>query len=140
MATMFHSFAAASSTQDCNGAGAIARCWPDTIRSIAGKLPKGVAVVDAPVRGSVSVATEGRLEIFVGASDADFERVRPILESLGSVARVGGFGVLAEGRGIVERCQGELADGCRIHPGRLRRFTQGGGSGIRGLRSKPESG
>ena len=35
---------------------------PDTIRSIAGKLPKGVAVVDAPVRGSVSVATEGRLE------------------------------------------------------------------------------
>ena len=65
---------------------------PDTIRSIAGKLPKGVAVVDAPVRGSVSVATEGRLEIFVGASDADFERVRPILESLGSVARVGGFG------------------------------------------------
>ncbi len=64
---------------------------PDTIRSIAGKL-KGVAVVDAPVRGSVSVATEGRLEIFVGASDEDFERVRPILESLGSVARVGGFG------------------------------------------------
>ncbi len=64
---------------------------PDTIRSIAGKL-KGVAVVDAPVRGSVSVATEGRLEIFVGASDEDFERVRPILESLGSVTRVGGFG------------------------------------------------
>jgi len=65
---------------------------PDTIRSIAGQLLKGVAVVDAPVRGSVSVATEGRLEIFVGASDEDFERVRPILESLGSVARVGGFG------------------------------------------------
>ncbi|HMJ86988.1 MAG TPA: NAD(P)-dependent oxidoreductase [Vicinamibacterales bacterium] len=64
---------------------------PDTIRSIASKLT-GVAVVDAPVRGSVSVATEGRLEIFVGASDEDFERVRPILESLGSVARVGGFG------------------------------------------------
>jgi len=30
---------------------------PDTVRSIAAKLPKGVAVVDAPVRGSVSAAT-----------------------------------------------------------------------------------
>jgi 3-hydroxyisobutyrate dehydrogenase-like beta-hydroxyacid dehydrogenase len=65
---------------------------PDTVRSIAGKLPKGVAVVDAPVRGSVSAATEGRLEIFVGASEQEFERVRPILESLGSVVRVGALG------------------------------------------------
>jgi 3-hydroxyisobutyrate dehydrogenase-like beta-hydroxyacid dehydrogenase len=65
---------------------------PDTIRSIAAKLPKGVAVVDAPVRGSVSAATTGRLEIFVGASEEEFERVRPILESLGSVTRVGDLG------------------------------------------------
>jgi 3-hydroxyisobutyrate dehydrogenase-like beta-hydroxyacid dehydrogenase len=65
---------------------------PDAIRSIAGKLPKGVAVVDAPVTGSVSAATEGRLKIFVGASDEDFERVRQILKSLGSVAHVGGSG------------------------------------------------
>jgi len=65
---------------------------PDTIRSVAGQLPNGVAVVDAPVRGSVSAATDGRLEIFVGASDEDFVRVRPILETLGSVARVGGLG------------------------------------------------
>jgi 3-hydroxyisobutyrate dehydrogenase-like beta-hydroxyacid dehydrogenase len=65
---------------------------PDTVRLIADELPKGVAVVDAPVRGSVNVATEGRLEVFVGARDEDFERVRPILESLGSVRRVGGLG------------------------------------------------
>jgi len=65
---------------------------PDTVRSIAAKLPKGVAVVDAPVRGSVSAATEGRLEVFVGARDEAFERVRPILESLGSVVHVGGLG------------------------------------------------
>jgi hypothetical protein len=56
-----------------------------TVRSIAAKLPKDVAVVDAPVRGSVGAPTEGHLEIFVGASEADFERVRPILETLGSV-------------------------------------------------------
>jgi 3-hydroxyisobutyrate dehydrogenase-like beta-hydroxyacid dehydrogenase len=65
---------------------------PDTVQAIAAKLPKGVAVVDAPVRGSVSAATEGRLEIFVGASEEEFERVRPILESLGSVTRVGTLG------------------------------------------------
>src|SRR3989454_117492 len=65
---------------------------PHTVRSIAARLPAGVAVVDAPVRGSVGQAAEGRLEIFVGASDKDFERVRPILESLGSVVHVGGLG------------------------------------------------
>jgi 3-hydroxyisobutyrate dehydrogenase-like beta-hydroxyacid dehydrogenase len=65
---------------------------PHTVRSIAARFPKGVAVVDAPVRGSVSQAAEGRLEIFVGASDDDFERVRPILESLGSVVQIGGPG------------------------------------------------
>ena len=65
---------------------------PHTVRSIAAQVPQGVAVVDAPVRGSVSQAAEGRLEIFVGASDEDFERVRPILAALGSVVHVGGPG------------------------------------------------
>ena len=65
---------------------------PDTVRSIAARVPKGVTVVDAPVRGSISQAAEGRLEIFVGAGDEDFERVRPILEALGSVVHVGGLG------------------------------------------------
>src|SRR5439155_4978010 len=65
---------------------------PHTIRLIAARFPKGVAVVDAPVRGSISQAAEGRLEIFVGAGDEDFTRVRPILESLGSVGHVGGPG------------------------------------------------
>jgi 3-hydroxyisobutyrate dehydrogenase-like beta-hydroxyacid dehydrogenase len=65
---------------------------PDVVRSIASKLPKGIAFVDAPVRGSVDAAAKGRLEIFVGATNEDFERVRPILESLGSVVHVGGLG------------------------------------------------
>ena len=65
---------------------------PDTIHSIAARLPRGVAIIDAPVRGSVPQATEGHLEIFVGAGDEDFERVRPILESLGAVMHVGGPG------------------------------------------------
>jgi 3-hydroxyisobutyrate dehydrogenase-like beta-hydroxyacid dehydrogenase len=62
---------------------------PDEIRSVAARLPKGVSLVDAPVRGSVPQATSGHLDIFVGASDEDYKRVRPILEALGSVRHTG---------------------------------------------------
>ena len=65
---------------------------PGEVRSAAARLPKGAALVDAPVRGSVPQATSGRLDIFVGATDQDYERVRPILETLGSVRHTGGPG------------------------------------------------
>jgi 3-hydroxyisobutyrate dehydrogenase len=65
---------------------------PDEVRSVGLRLPKGASLVDAPVRGSVPLATSGRLEIFVGAANEDYERVRPILETLGSVRHVGGPG------------------------------------------------
>jgi 3-hydroxyisobutyrate dehydrogenase-like beta-hydroxyacid dehydrogenase len=65
---------------------------PDEVRSAAARLPKGASLVDAPVRGSVPQATSGRLDIFVGATDEQYERVRPILESLGSVRHTGGPG------------------------------------------------
>jgi len=62
------------------------------IRSVASRLPPGVPLVDAPVRGSVPQAVDGRLEVFVGASDEDFARLRPILEPLGTLRHVGGPG------------------------------------------------
>jgi 3-hydroxyisobutyrate dehydrogenase-like beta-hydroxyacid dehydrogenase len=65
---------------------------PDEVHSAAARLPRGASLVDAPVRGSVPQATAGRLDIFVGATDTDFERVRPILETLGSVRHTGGVG------------------------------------------------
>jgi 3-hydroxyisobutyrate dehydrogenase-like beta-hydroxyacid dehydrogenase len=65
---------------------------PDEVRSVAARLREGVSLVDAPVRGSVPQATSGRLDIFVGATDGDYERVRPILETLGSVRHAGGPG------------------------------------------------
>ena len=65
---------------------------PNEVRSAAARLPKGASLVDAPVRGSVPQATSGRLDIFVGATDEDYERVRPILENLGSVRHTGGPG------------------------------------------------
>src|SRR6202163_4374237 len=44
---------------------------PDELRSVSARLPKGVSFVDAPVRGSVPLASTGRLEVFVGATDED---------------------------------------------------------------------
>jgi 3-hydroxyisobutyrate dehydrogenase-like beta-hydroxyacid dehydrogenase len=55
-------------------------------------MPGGVDVVDAPVLGSVPQATEGRLRIFVGATDEQLERVRPVLEPMGTVIHLGGPG------------------------------------------------
>ena len=65
---------------------------PDEVRSAAARLPKGVSLVDAPVRGSVPQATSGLLEVFAGATDENYERVRPILEILGKVRHTGGPG------------------------------------------------
>jgi len=65
---------------------------PPTVADVRARLPYGVSMVDAPVRGSVPQATEGSLDIFVGGAGDDFERVRPILESLGDVRHVGGPG------------------------------------------------
>jgi 3-hydroxyisobutyrate dehydrogenase-like beta-hydroxyacid dehydrogenase len=62
---------------------------PKAFCSLAARLPDGVAGIDAPVRGSVPQATAGRLDIFVGATAHDFERVRPILEVFGDVRHVG---------------------------------------------------
>jgi 3-hydroxyisobutyrate dehydrogenase-like beta-hydroxyacid dehydrogenase len=49
-------------------------------------------MVDAPVRGSVQQAADGSLIVLVGASDTAFDRARPILESLGTIHRVGDLG------------------------------------------------
>src|SRR5438552_13808047 len=65
---------------------------PQEVHAAAARLPKGASLVDAPVRGSVPQATSGHLDIFVGAADQDYDRVRPILETLGSVRHTGGPG------------------------------------------------
>jgi 3-hydroxyisobutyrate dehydrogenase len=65
---------------------------PDAVRSAAGRLREGATLVDAPVRGSVPQATSGHLEVFVGATDENYERVRPILDLLGTVRHAGGPG------------------------------------------------
>jgi 3-hydroxyisobutyrate dehydrogenase len=65
---------------------------PDAFRSAAAGLPAGVVAIDAPVRGSIPEAIDGHLHVYLGASDEDFERARPVLEVFGDVHQVGGAG------------------------------------------------
>ena len=79
---------------------------PDVIRSAARRLPQGVTVVDAPVRGSVPEATDGKLAIFVGATDEMFDRVAKLLAPLGTVHHVGGPGAGAAMKVVVNSTLG----------------------------------
>jgi 2-hydroxy-3-oxopropionate reductase len=54
---------------------------------------RGVATLDAPVSGGDVGAQQGTLSIMVGGAEADYERARPLLESMGrTIVHVGGPG------------------------------------------------
>ncbi len=56
---------------------------PSTIRSFEPEArAAGIAILDAPVSGSVSLAESGRLTIMAGGETADLEHARPVLERL----------------------------------------------------------
>lgn len=65
---------------------------PAAIRRLRDALPPEVGLVDAPVLGSLSEAEEGTLQVFVGGATDAFERVRPLLEDLGTPLHVGDLG------------------------------------------------
>ena len=48
--------------------------------------------VDAPVTGAVDGAIRGDMLMFVGGDDAAVERVRPVIEAMGEIRRVGPHG------------------------------------------------
>jgi 3-hydroxyisobutyrate dehydrogenase-like beta-hydroxyacid dehydrogenase len=79
---------------------------PEAVRSVAAGLPRGVAMVDAPVRASVPEATAGRLAIYVGAEASDFQRVQAILAPLGTLHHVGGPGAGAATKVVVNSTLG----------------------------------
>ena len=62
------------------------------VRDLAGRLPGGVDVLDAPVRGSVPQAESGELDIVAGGSEETFDRWRPVLEVLGHPLHMGPLG------------------------------------------------
>jgi 3-hydroxyisobutyrate dehydrogenase-like beta-hydroxyacid dehydrogenase len=56
---------------------------PATIRAHeAAARASGAGILDAPVSGSVALASTGRLTLMVGGDAADLDRARPVLEAL----------------------------------------------------------
>ncbi len=69
---------------------------PSVVRGLAAEVQaRGADMIDAPVSGSVSLASTGELSIMVGGPATTLERVRPVLEALGS--RVTHLGPLGSG-------------------------------------------
>ncbi len=68
---------------------------PAASRELAARVAaQGAAMLDAPVSGSVITLEEGKLSLMVGGEAAAFEKVKPILLSIGpKVTRVGGNGL-----------------------------------------------
>ena len=66
---------------------------PKLMRSLAAAFAeKGGHAVDAPVTGSVDAAIRGDMPMFVGGEDADIEHVRPVIEAMGQLRKVGRHG------------------------------------------------
>ena len=59
---------------------------------LAARLPRHVALLDAPVLGSLAEAESGSLTIFAGGDAGLVERCAPILALLGSILHVGPVG------------------------------------------------
>ncbi len=65
---------------------------PDEVAGIAGRLPRSVSLLDAPVAGSIDAATAGKLTIFAGGPAAVVDLAEPVLRELGAVRRCGPLG------------------------------------------------
>jgi 2-hydroxy-3-oxopropionate reductase len=71
---------------------------------------KGVAFVDAPVSGGEPKAIDATLAIMVGGKPADFEKVQPILQKLGSSVTLTG----PVGAGNVTKLANQIMVACNI--------------------------
>ena len=66
---------------------------PFLMRELAAEFAaRGGQAVDAPVTGSVDAAIRGDMPMFVGGEDAVIERVRPVIEAMGQLRKVGAYG------------------------------------------------
>jgi len=65
---------------------------PATVTRLACALPDGVDLLDAPFLGSLAEAEQGRLQFFVGGTEAAFLRAEPVLRTLGTSRHLGDLG------------------------------------------------
>ncbi|RWQ72083.1 MAG: NAD(P)-dependent oxidoreductase [Mesorhizobium sp.] len=66
---------------------------PQLMRTLGTEFrSKGGAPVDAPVTGSVDAAIRSDMPMFVGGEDVHIEHVRPVIEAMGELRKVGEYG------------------------------------------------
>lgn len=65
---------------------------PEAVASLRSGLQRDIALVDAPVLGSIPQAEAGELQVFAAGSLDDIQSVRPVLDALGHVRVVGSSG------------------------------------------------
>ena len=65
---------------------------PAAVATIRAELPPEVAVLDAPVLGSIAEAEAGTLKLLIGGAAEDLDRCRPLLSPLGELIHVGPLG------------------------------------------------
>jgi 3-hydroxyisobutyrate dehydrogenase-like beta-hydroxyacid dehydrogenase len=66
---------------------------PRLMRTLAAEFEaQGGHAVDAPVTGSVDAAIRGDMPMFVGGEDTSIEHVRPVIEAMGQLRKVGRYG------------------------------------------------
>ncbi|MGH2705228.1 MAG: NAD(P)-dependent oxidoreductase [Actinomycetota bacterium] len=125
---------------------------PGAIRRLAGRLPPGVDLIDAPVLGSVAQVRDRALKIFVGGDTEAFERWQPLLTELGTPRHLGPLGSGAAMKlvtnlvlGALMTTLGEaltLADGLELRQADVLDVLQESpiGATTRGKRERIESG
>lgn len=66
---------------------------PFLMRQLAAEfVAAGGQAIDAPVTGSVDAAIRGDMPMFVGGTSDVIERVRPVIEAMGQLRKVGAYG------------------------------------------------
>jgi 3-hydroxyisobutyrate dehydrogenase/2-hydroxy-3-oxopropionate reductase len=65
---------------------------PEAIALLAERMPSHASLLDVPVLGSLVEAEGGTLKLFAGGEDTAFERVLPLLVTLGEPLRTGPLG------------------------------------------------
>ena len=69
---------------------------PESIEHLSQEArTRGLRLLEAPVLGSVPAVESGTLAVLIGGSPQDLGRARPVLERLGEIHYVGGFGSAA---------------------------------------------
>lgn len=81
---------------------------PAAVADARSRLPAGVAMLDAPVLGSVPAATDGTLQVFIGGEAEAVERWLPVLSVLGRPVHLGPLGAGAAMKLVVNSTLGAL--------------------------------